>query len=119
MSLACRFCHGQEENLHQSQYCPYSVVLTNGSTEAVVRKVEEIEGLKKVIPGYCVLCDICGRYSMISYKILSYLDGLYVISPSTNTDLVSHYAYLCNNFKNANLSVNAEVPAQLRVYSFS
>ena len=104
MSLACRFCHVGEEKNQQLQNCPYSVVLTHGSTTAVMNQVEKIEEMQKVIPGYCVHCEICGKYSMISHTMLPYIHGLYAAPMNSNAlqnDPILHYAYLCNGVRNA------------------
>jgi hypothetical protein len=97
MSLACRFCHPDTASSQTS----YMSVLMYGSHETINREIYRIEGLKKIVAGHSVYCDVCGRYSVLSYQLTRHMFG-----EAAEPDQWTYYASLCRSFDTlANMSM--------------
>jgi hypothetical protein len=91
MALACRFCHSDPPF---PPFHSYATALSYGSVSAVVCEMERVERMERVIPGYCVQCEDCEKYSMISYALVCHLHG-----ENAEKDPVAHYGNLCRSLK--------------------
>jgi hypothetical protein len=91
MSLACRFCH--PDPVRSLWEASYATIVLYPSKEAVACEVHRIESLQGVFPGHCVQCEVCHRYSMISYALACHLHG-----DDIDINASAHYATLCASF---------------------
>jgi hypothetical protein len=91
MALACRFCHPDPVQSTPSK-ASYAIALTYGTTEKVELEVSRIEAMQIVVPGHCIQCEECHRYSMISYALACYIHG-----EAAEKDKTVHYANLCTS----------------------
>ena len=91
MALACRFCHPDPMLTEKASY---TSVLSYGDITGVYQEVLRIEAMAMIVPGHCVRCEVCERYSMISYALACYIHGAHA-----EKDKSAHYAKLCRSFK--------------------
>lgn len=94
MSLACRFCHDKAEATHERPL-PYSVVLTHENEEKLMDAVRQIEGCGRPVPSCCVLCETCGRYSLVSYSSQVFMYSKHGVESKFPTTFLEHYQRLC------------------------
>jgi hypothetical protein len=92
MALSCRFCH--PDPLQDMYRVCYLAALSFGSVDNLAKEVLRIEGMRKIIPGYCVRCEKCYRYSMISYALACYIHG-----DEAEKNSMTHYARLCTSLR--------------------
>ena len=100
MALACRFCHPDPVRTQQASY---AIVAMFGDAAGVDLQVARIEQMGVVIPGHCIRCEACLRYSMISHSLVCYMHG-----ESAEKDPLVHYANLCRSFQMLHCASDAE-----------
>jgi hypothetical protein len=92
MSLACRHCHKDPADVHPE--ASYATVLMYQCNENLAKEMAGIENTTKPTAGHCVHCEVCNKYSMISYALACHLHGYHA-----ERNASTYYAKLCASYR--------------------